>query len=52
LVVYPLFRFFWLYLYRAGFLDGREGHLLAKNSAIYTFLKYYYYLRLKLNFKI
>lgn len=44
---YPLFRFFWIYFYRTGFLDGKEGLLVAKNSAKYTFLKYYYLIRIQ-----
>lgn len=35
-----LFRFFKIYLFKFGFLDGYEGYLLAKYSSIYTMTKY------------
>jgi glycosyltransferase involved in cell wall biosynthesis len=36
----PLFSFLYNYFFRLGFLDGREGFLIARTTAIYTFLKY------------
>lgn len=37
----PLFTFARMYLLKRGFLDGREGFLLAWSYAYYTLLKYY-----------
>lgn len=34
------FSFLQNYLLKAGFLDGREGYIVAKMTAYYTFLKY------------
>jgi glycosyltransferase involved in cell wall biosynthesis len=36
----PLFSFIHNYFIRLGFLDGKEGLLIAKTTARYTFLKY------------
>lgn len=52
MLAYPLFRFVWIYFYRAGFLDGKEGLLVAKNSAKYTFLKYYFLIRIQRGLEI
>ena len=38
----PLFAFVQHYIFRMGFLDGREGFIIAKTTARYTFLKYRY----------
>jgi glycosyltransferase involved in cell wall biosynthesis len=35
-----LFHFLKMYVLKLGFLDGYEGYLLAKISAMYTFIKY------------
>jgi glycosyltransferase involved in cell wall biosynthesis len=35
-----LFHFIKMYLLKSGFLDGYEGYLLAKISAMYVFIKY------------
>ncbi|MDB5202068.1 MAG: glycosyltransferase family 2 protein [Ferruginibacter sp.] len=40
--VAPAFNFFKNYLLRLGFLDGREGYLVCKTTAWYTFMKYVY----------
>ncbi|MBS1578544.1 MAG: glycosyltransferase family 2 protein [Bacteroidetes bacterium] len=36
----PLFNFFKMYILLLGFLDGREGYIIAKQSTTYTWLKY------------
>ena len=36
----PLFNFSWNYVFRLGFLDGREGLLLHLYQAVYTSWKY------------
>lgn len=36
----PLFSFIHNYFIRLGFLDGREGYLIARTTARYTYLKY------------
>lgn len=36
----PVFSFIQNYFFRLGFLDGREGLLIARTTARYTFLKY------------
>jgi len=36
----PLFSFLHNYFIRLGFLDGREGYLIARTTARYTYLKY------------
>lgn len=41
LVVNPIFKFIRMYLIRLGFLDGKEGVLLACTSSLYTMVKYY-----------
>jgi glycosyltransferase involved in cell wall biosynthesis len=38
----PVFNFFQFYILRLGFLDGKEGFFIAKTTAYYTWLKYYY----------
>ncbi len=38
----PVFAFMQHYIFRLGFLDGREGFIIAKTTARYTFLKYSY----------
>jgi glycosyltransferase involved in cell wall biosynthesis len=38
----PVFAFIQHYIFRLGFLDGREGLIIAKTTSRYTFLKYYY----------
>lgn len=38
----PVFAFMQHYIFRLGFLDGREGLIIAKTTARYTFLKYKY----------
>lgn len=37
----PVFKFLRMYLFRFGFLDGKEGLLLACTSSLYTMVKYY-----------
>ena len=36
----PLFAFLKYYIFKLGFLDGREGWICAKMTSYYTFLKY------------
>lgn len=38
----PVFAFIQHYIFRLGFLDGKEGFIIAKTTAYYTFLKYRY----------
>jgi glycosyltransferase involved in cell wall biosynthesis len=38
----PAFAFLQHYIFRLGFLDGKEGFIIAKTTARYTFLKYRY----------
>jgi glycosyltransferase involved in cell wall biosynthesis len=38
----PLFAFMLHYIFQFGFLDGKEGFIIAKTTARYTFLKYRY----------
>ncbi len=38
----PVFSFMQNYIFRLGFLDGKEGLLIARTTARYTFLKYAY----------
>ena len=38
----PVFAFLQYYIFHLGFLDGREGFIIAKTTARYTFLKYIY----------
>lgn len=38
----PLFAFLQHYIFQLGFLDGKEGFIIAKTTARYTFLKYNY----------
>ena len=38
----PIFAFLQHYIFRLGFLDGREGFIIAKTTSRYTFLKYKY----------
>jgi len=39
-VIFPFFGFKWNYLFRLGFLDGREGLLLNLYHACYSSWKY------------
>ena len=34
----PLLRFFYVYLWQKGFLDGREGYYFARLHGFYEFL--------------
>ena len=36
----PFFTFINYYFFKLGFLDGREGYIIARMTAWYTFLKY------------
>jgi glycosyltransferase involved in cell wall biosynthesis len=38
----PVFAFLQHYIFRLGFLDGKEGFIIARTTARYTFLKYHY----------
>ena len=40
IVLRPAVRFLWAYLFRGGFLDGREGLLVLMNHAAYVSWKY------------
>lgn len=40
LFVRPPIRFFEMYLWKLGFLDGMAGFIIAASSAYYVFLKY------------
>jgi glycosyltransferase involved in cell wall biosynthesis len=40
IVIVPMFQFKWNYIFRLGFLDGREGFLLNLYHAAYTSWKY------------
>jgi len=48
----PVFAFIQHYIFRLGFLDGKEGFIIAKTTARYTFLKYRYLKELKKNVDI
>ncbi len=39
----PVFAFLQHYIFRLGFLDGKEGFIIARTTAWYTFLKYSYF---------
>ena len=39
-VLRPPWRFFYMYVVRRGFLDGRAGFMLARLGAHFTFMKY------------
>ena len=41
LTLNPWFKFIRMYILRLGFLDGKEGFLLATTSSMYTMVKYY-----------
>ncbi|MBY0535850.1 MAG: glycosyltransferase family 2 protein [Chitinophagaceae bacterium] len=41
MIVNPCWAFLHGYIFKAGFLDGFEGYVIAKNVAHLTFLKYY-----------
>jgi glycosyltransferase involved in cell wall biosynthesis len=43
----PVFAFIQHYIFRLGFLDGKEGFIIAKTTARYTFLKYRYLKEMK-----
>lgn len=36
----PLYNFIKTYLFKSGFMDGRNGWMIAKTKAYYTFIKY------------
>ena len=38
----PLFAFIQFFIFRLGFLDGKEGLVIAKATMHYTYLKYHY----------
>jgi len=38
----PVFAFLQHYIFRLGFLDGKEGFIIAKTTSFYTFSKYRY----------
>jgi len=38
----PVFAFVQHYIFRLGFLDGKEGLIIARTTARYTFMKYHY----------
>jgi hypothetical protein len=40
IVIFPMLGFKWNYLFRLGFLDGREGFLLNLYHAAYASWKY------------
>jgi len=40
--VAPVLSFIYYYIFRLGFLDGKEGYLIARTTAKYSYLKYYY----------
>ena len=40
ILIAPVFEFIKYYIFRLGFLDGREGFICARMTALYTFLKY------------
>ena len=42
LYISPAFNFVWNYVFKFGFLDGREGWIIARTSAWYTWRKYAY----------
>jgi glycosyltransferase involved in cell wall biosynthesis len=42
IIASPAFSFVNGYIFRLGFLDGKEGFDIAKSVAYYTWLKYYY----------
>ncbi len=41
------FSFIQNYIFKLGFLDGRDGFWIAKNTAMYTYLKYAYLEKIK-----
>ncbi len=47
----PVFAFIQHYIFRLGFLDGPEGFIIAKTTARYTFLKYWYLKEINRNSK-
>ncbi len=40
LVLNPFFRFFKSYIFLGGFLDGKDGFLMAMQASFYTYIKY------------
>ena len=40
IVLRPAWRFLRAYFFKLGFLDGRQGYVIAKMTAFYTFLRY------------
>jgi len=45
----PIVNFFICYVCKLGFLDGKEGLLIALHTAYYTWLKYHYFHKLTAN---
>jgi glycosyltransferase involved in cell wall biosynthesis len=46
-IMSPIYNFFYNYIIRLGFLDGKEGLILCRLNAWYTFKKYDYVLKIK-----
>lgn len=40
IVLSPIFRFLWIYIFRLGILDGLGGLYMAASESFYTYLKY------------
>lgn len=38
----PVFAFLQHYIFRLGFLDGKEGFIIARTTSMYTYRKYHY----------
>jgi (heptosyl)LPS beta-1,4-glucosyltransferase len=47
----PVFNFFQFYILRLGFLDGKDGFLIARTTAYYTWLKYHYLHEMNMHIK-
>ena len=41
IVINPVYKFFKMYIFRLGFLDGIEGFVLASTSSLYSMIKYF-----------
>lgn len=41
IILDPIYKFIRNYIFRLGFLDGKEGFVLAASQALYTMAKYY-----------
>jgi glycosyltransferase involved in cell wall biosynthesis len=39
-VLHMTWRFIWTYIFRLGFLDGRNGYIICSSDAYFSFLKY------------